>query len=67
MNNMLLTRLTTCLLLVQRRKVKHYLEGTYGWPDNFNQEAWDEDRDRIWEETEDEYERLGRPNVLRFS
>ncbi|TGO22516.1 hypothetical protein BPAE_0164g00030 [Botrytis paeoniae] len=49
-----------------RRKIKHYLEGTYGWPDNFNQEAWDEDRDRIWEETEEEYERLGRPHVLRF-
>ncbi|RAL62587.1 hypothetical protein DID88_004435 [Monilinia fructigena] len=49
-----------------RRKIKHYLEGTYGWPDNFNQEAWDEDRDRIWEETEEEYERLGRHHVLRF-
>ncbi|KAF7928303.1 hypothetical protein BELL_0655g00070 [Botrytis elliptica] len=49
-----------------RRKIKHYLEGTYGWPDNFNQQAWDEDRDRIWEETEEEYERLGRPHVLRF-
>ncbi|KAF7884807.1 hypothetical protein EAF00_010625 [Botryotinia globosa] len=49
-----------------RRKIKHSLEGTYGWPDNFNQEAWDEDRDRIWEEAEEEYERLGRPKVLRF-
>ncbi|KAF7936014.1 uncharacterized protein EAE98_002233 [Botrytis deweyae] len=49
-----------------RRKIKHYLEGTYGWPDNFNQQAWDEDRDRIWEETEEEYARLGRPHVLRF-
>ncbi|KAK8902314.1 hypothetical protein QC760_008826 [Botrytis cinerea] len=49
-----------------RRKIKHSLEGTYGWPDNFNQEAWDEDRDLIWEEAEEEYERLGRPNVLRF-
>ncbi|ESZ92888.1 hypothetical protein SBOR_6751 [Sclerotinia borealis F-4128] len=50
-----------------RCKIKHSLEGTYGWPDNFNQEAWDEDRDRIWEETEEEYERLGQPSVLRFS
>ncbi|KAI9644784.1 hypothetical protein NHQ30_006811 [Ciborinia camelliae] len=49
-----------------RRKIKHSLEGTYGWPDNFNQEAWDENRDRIWEETVEEYERLGKPKVLRF-
>ncbi|PQE12851.1 hypothetical protein CJF30_00002729 [Rutstroemia sp. NJR-2017a BBW] len=49
-----------------RRKIKHYLEGTYGWPDNFQQSAWDQDRDRIWEETAKEYESLGEPRVLRF-
>ncbi|RDW59550.1 hypothetical protein BP6252_12637 [Coleophoma cylindrospora] len=50
-----------------RRKIKHYLEGTYGWPDNFQQSAWDQDRDRVWAETEEEYDHLGRPSVLRFS
>ncbi|KAM0124063.1 hypothetical protein ACHAP3_010668 [Botrytis cinerea] len=30
-----------------RRKIKHTLEGTYGWPSNFQQLAWDQDRERI--------------------
>ncbi|PQE32215.1 hypothetical protein CJF32_00009906 [Rutstroemia sp. NJR-2017a WRK4] len=49
-----------------RRKIKHTLEGTYGWPSNFQQLAWDQDRERIWEEADQEFERLGRPDVLRF-
>ncbi|CAD6445472.1 643a2637-e35f-4dc7-b51b-9ab199fc994d [Sclerotinia trifoliorum] len=48
-----------------RRKMKLSLEGTYGWPDNFQQSAWDRDRERVWAEVEEEYRRLGRPSVLR--
>ncbi|KAM0153612.1 hypothetical protein ACHAQE_007543 [Botrytis cinerea] len=53
-------------ILSRQRKIKHTLEGTYGWPSNFQQLAWDQDRERIWEETDQDFERLGRPDVLRF-
>ncbi|KAF7872588.1 hypothetical protein EAF04_003508 [Stromatinia cepivora] len=49
-----------------RRKIKHSLEGTYGWPSDFQQSAWDQDRERVWEEADEEFEYLGRPDVLRF-
>ncbi|PQE07849.1 hypothetical protein CJF32_00002969 [Rutstroemia sp. NJR-2017a WRK4] len=50
-----------------RRKIKHSLEGTYGWPDDFQQSAWDEDCGRLWDEANEEFERLGGPNVLKFN
>ncbi|KAK3933531.1 hypothetical protein QBC46DRAFT_414696 [Diplogelasinospora grovesii] len=49
-----------------RRKVKHTLEGTYGWPDDFQQDAWNRDRERVWEEAVREYEGVGRPKELFF-
>ncbi|CAD6441945.1 a2d4b20f-cae4-4f5c-9210-343e9d6981b8 [Sclerotinia trifoliorum] len=49
-----------------RRKIKHSLEGTYGWPSDFQQSAWDQDRERVWKEADKEYVKLSRPSVLRF-
>ncbi|PQE10572.1 hypothetical protein CJF31_00009317 [Rutstroemia sp. NJR-2017a BVV2] len=47
-----------------RRRIKHTLEGTFGWPDEFLQEEWDRDRDDVWEKAVQEWDKLGHPALL---
>lgn len=48
----------------QRRKIRHILIGTYGWPDSFNEERYREERQELWTRVWEEYRNLGEPRLV---